>query len=129
MPNKWMDLLDNLAPVLGEMGVKTLADKLQSLSAEATEPWKKTILALCANAVESAGLQGIDMAWKAVEDLVNDEPPKLDWADLEVASDVLARLQNAEADRKSEARDFFARVSTEIGAILGGLIKGLIASV
>jgi hypothetical protein len=129
MPNNWMDLLSNLVPSLGEMGVKTLADKLEGLSAEASEPWKKTVLALTANAVESAGVDGIKMAWQAIEDLVNDKAPKLDWADLEVASDVLAQLQNAEADRKSEARDFFAKISTELGAILGGLIKGLIGSV
>jgi hypothetical protein len=125
----WNDMLKNLVPALGEAGVKMLSDKLDDLSAEATEPWKKTVLALTANAVESAGVDGIKMAYDAIENLINDEPPKLDWADLEVASDVLAQLQNAEADRKSEARDFFARVSNDIGAVLGGLIKGLIGSV
>ena len=125
----WNDLLKNLVPALGETGVKLLADKLDALSAEATEPWKKAVLALTANAVESAGLDGIKLAYQAIEDLINDKPPKIDWADLEVASDVLAQLQNAEADRKSDARDFFSRVSNDIGAILGGLIKGLIGSV
>jgi hypothetical protein len=126
MPN-WTKMLDHLVPSLGEAGVKALGDKLDSLSAEATEPWKKTVLSLTANAVESGGMKGIDLAWKAIEDLINDKPPKIDWADLEVASDVLAQLQNAEADRKDEIRDFFAKVSHDIGAIIGGLIKGLVS--
>jgi hypothetical protein len=122
----WNDLLKNLVPALGEMGVKALADELKNISAEAAEPWKKSILALLADAVEKNGVDGIKLAYDAIEGLINDEPVKLDWADLEVASDVLAQLQNAEAGRKSATRDFFARVSDNLGAILGGLIKGLL---
>jgi len=121
----WNDLLKNLIPSLGEMGVKALAEELKDLSAEAAEPWKKSVLALLGNAVEKNGVDGIKLAYDAIEGLINDEAPKLDWADLEVASDVLAQLQNAEADQKDATRDFFARVSDSLGAILGGLIKGL----
>ena len=127
MPN-WTELLKHLVPALGEMGVKTLADKLTDLSNEATEPWKRAILALVADAIEKNGTEGIKLAYDAIEALIESKPPKIDWADLEVASDILAQLQNAEADRKSAARDFFARVSDDIGAILGGLIKGLIGA-
>ena len=127
MPNG-NDLLKNLIPALGEMGVKALADKLDDLSADAAEPWKKSVLALLADAVEKNGVDGINMAYEAIEALVNDETPEIDWADLAVASDILAQLQNAEAGRKSAARDFFARVSENIGAILGALIKGAISS-
>ena len=128
MPN-WNDMLKGMIPALGEMGVKALADKLSDIAADASEPWQKTILALVADAVEKNGATGIQMAYEAIEALINDEPPKLDWADLEIASDLLAQLQNAEADRKSAARDFFAKMSNDIGAILGGLIKGLISIV
>lgn len=128
MPN-WNDLLRNLIPALGEMGVKALVEEFNKLSAEAAEPWKKSVLALLGDALEKNGVDGIKMAYDAIEDIINNEPPKIDWADLQVASDVLAQLQNAEAGRKSDARDFFARLSTDIGAILGGLIKGIVASV
>jgi len=128
MPN-WNELLKNIIPALGEMGIKTLADKLDDLAADASEPWKKAVLALVADALEKNGPDGIKMAYEAIEALVTNKPPKIDWADLEVASDILAQLQNAEADRKSAARDFFARVSDDIGAIIGGLIKGLIGAV
>lgn len=122
----WNDMLKNLIPSLGEMGVKALADELQGLSAEAAEPWKKSVLALLGDAVEKNGVDGIKLAYDAIEGLINDKPVKLDWADLEVASDVLAQLQNAEAERKDATRDFFARVADNLGAILGGLIKGLL---
>jgi hypothetical protein len=125
----WEKLLENLIPAIGEAGVKMLADKLLDLSADATEPWKKSILSLVANAVEKHGALGIKMAYDAIESLVKDKPPKIDWADLEVASDLLAHLQNAEADRKSAASDFFTKLTTDLGAILGALIKGLVSAV
>jgi len=128
MPN-WNDLLKNLIPALGGMGVKMLVEEFDKLSADAAEPWKKSVLALLGDALEKNGVDGIKMAYDAIEALINDKEPKIDWADLEVASNVLAQMQNAEADRKSAARDFFARLSNDIGAIMGGLIKGIIASV
>lgn len=124
----WNDLLKNLIPALGQAGVDALAGELDTLSADAAEPWKKSVLALLADAVEKNGVGGIMMAYEAIEALCNDEPPEISWADLEVASDVLAQLQNAEADRKSATRDFFARISESLGAILGGLIKGAISA-
>lgn len=126
MPN-WNDLLKNLIPSLGEMGIKMLVEEFDKLSADAAEPWKKAILSLVGDALEKNGVNGIKLAYDAIEALIQDKEPKLDWADLEVASDVLAQMQNAEADRKSAASDFFARLSNDIGVILGGLIKGVVA--
>jgi len=121
----WNEMLKGMVPALGEMGVKALADKLNDVAGGLSEPWQQSVLALVADAVEKNGVTGIQLAYDAIEALVNDEPPKLDWADLEVASDILAKMQNKEADEKDAVMDFFAKLSESLGAILGGLIKGL----
>lgn len=125
----WNDMLKNLVPALGNMGVDMLVDEFNKLSAEAAEPWKKSILALLGDALKKNGTDGIKMAYDAIEALIHDEEPKIDWADLEVASNVLAQMQNAEADHKTKAAEFFALISNDIGRILGALIQGIIASV
>lgn len=122
-------LVTTLLPVLGEHGVKALTAELSSLIAEANEPWKKAVLGLVANGVETFGPQGVQIATKAIEDLIAGEDPDISWADLDVASDILAHMQNAEADRKAASKDFLSKVGKVLGQVFGGFIKGLIASV
>lgn len=121
--------LKKLVPALGEAGVEMLADQLKDLIAQADTPWKKAALKLVANAVEEFGPDGINIAINEIEKLFSDDDdkiPEIDWADLEVASDLLAQFQNAEADQKTATRDFLAKLSETMGVILQGLIKGLI---
>ena len=121
--------LKKLVPALGEAGVEMLADQLKDLIAQADTPWKKTALKLVENAVSEFGPDGINIAINEIEKLFSDDDdkiPEIDWADLEVASDLLAQFQNAEADQKTATRDFLAKLSETMGVILQGLIKGLI---
>jgi len=53
--------------------------------------------------------------------------PDIDWADLEVASNILAELQNAEADRKKSVNEILVKLSHVLGTIMTALIKGLAA--
>ena len=50
-----------------------------------------------------------------------------EWADLATGSDILAHFQNAEAGRKSAAKDFMTKVGHVLGDVLGGFIKGLLS--
>ena len=122
----WFDMLKGLAPVLGEQAVKALCAKLKDLTDSADEPWKKTMLSLVENAVREHGVAGIQIALDAIERLLDNKTPQIDWADLRVASDLLAQMQNAEAGRKSDARDFFGQISETLGEVLGGILKGLL---
>ena len=123
-------LLENLLPTLGEAGVEALRSELDDLAAEAQEPWKRSVLALVANGVEQFGPEGVAVATTAISRLLEgNEAPDINWADLDVASDILAHMQNAEADRKSDAEEFLTRVGRVLGVIFGGILKGLIASV
>ena len=117
-------LTKQLVPVLGEKAVDAATKELTDLAGE-SEGWKKTLLALTANAVEEFGPDGIQKALDVVEALRKNEVPKIDWADLGVASDILAKLQNAEADQKTAARDFMVKLSKVLGIFLAGIIKAL----
>ena len=120
-------LLNDLVPVLGEVGVAALAGEFDDLAA-GQEGWKKSILALLADAVEKHGAQGISIGLEAINKLLDGKVPDIDWADLEVASDILAHLQNFEADKKSKMNDFLAKLSDVLGRILGALFRGLLMS-
>lgn len=118
-------LINHLGPALGDAGVKALKEQVTKLSANKTG-WKSTALKLTAQAVDKHGPDGVQIAMKAIRDILEDKEPDIDWADLEVASDVLAHLQNAEADKKSEIRNFASQLSEAAGVILAGVIKGMV---
>ena len=120
--------LNDLLPVLGDAGVAALKGELDDLAA-GEDGWQKAVLAFMANAVEEHGPKGIDIGMDYLNSvLAGGDPPNIDWADLEVASDLLAHLQNVEADAKSEWQDFLARLSHSLGVILGALIRGLVSN-
>lgn len=118
-------LLDSLLPVLGQAGVDALAEALKELAADQDDDWKSTVLALVADAVEYAGPAGIELARAAIEDLFDDDAPDIDWANPRTASDIVAKLQNAEAGEKSAVRDWFTKFGEALGKIAMGLVKGL----
>lgn len=124
----WTNLLNTLVPALGQAGVDALSGKLADLASGQDEEWKKSTLALLGNAIEKHGPQGLQLGLDAINAMLNDEAPDIDWADLEVASDILAQLQNAEADRRSAARAYLVQVGEVLGDLMSGIIKGLIAS-
>ena len=121
-------LLKLLVAVLGQKAVDELSEKLDELSAEAGEPWKRAVLALLADAVERHGPAGLVLVQQVIDDIAAGEAPDIDWANPRTASDVVAELQNAEAGRRSAARDFAARVGEVLGTLLVGLVRGLAAS-
>lgn len=120
-------LLKVLVAVLGQRAVNELAAKLDELAAEAGEPWKRAVLALVADAVEQHGPAGLLLVQEVIDDLAAGKAPDIDWANPRTASDVVAQLQNAEAGRRSAARDFAVRVGDVVGRLLVGIVRGLAA--
>ncbi len=121
-------LLNALVAVLGRDAVDELSHKLDEIAAEAGEPWKRAVLALVGDAVERHGPAGLVLVQQAIDELVADQAPPIDWANPRTASDVVAELQNAEAGRRTAARDFAAKVGDVLGRVLVGLIRGLASS-
>ena len=105
-------LIAALGSHLGKEALIAIKDLLHDLENDAQEPWKKTALALMAQAVATHGPQGV--------------APAMDGADLRTASDILAQMQQAEADQHSTIRDYLTKVSYVLGLILSGVIKGLV---
>ena len=122
-------LLDSLIPVLGQAGVDALSETFKDLAAEQDKEWAQAALALLGDAIGSYGMAGIEMARKAIDSLLTNEKPVIDWANPRTASDFVAKLQNAEAEDKNAACEFFTKVGDVLGEILAGIIKGLVASV
>jgi len=122
----FQQLLDSLIPTLGQAGVDALSEQFKDLSANADKEWHGTALAMLSDAVEAHGMQGIEMARKAIDALFENEVPVIDWASPRTASDFVAKLQNGEADDQSAARDFFVKVGDVFGQLFAGMIKGAI---
>lgn len=124
----FQQLLDNLLPIIGQVGVDALSEKFKNLAANASQPWAQAALSLLADAVQAHGMKGIEIAQKAIDSLLNNKVPDIDWASPRTASDFVAHLQNAEADDKSAARDFFVKMGDVFGQIFHGMIKGLVSA-
>lgn len=112
--------ISNLASQIGEEGVEQLAEVLDGEAAKADEPWKRTLLDLLADGARRHGPEGFQMAQDAVERLLDgdDKDIRKVTKNLLIASNLLAQLQNAEADRKERAREWLQAVGQTIGTVL-----------
>jgi hypothetical protein len=123
----WQEVLNQILPVVGNVGVRQLENLLNDVASD-QEGWKRSILHLIADAVEKHGPSGIQIAMDALNGLFEGETVDINWANPRVASDLVGALQNAEADAKSSMHDFGVEVSHTLGTLLAGLLKGLITS-
>lgn len=122
-------LIDSLVPALGHAGVQALTDKLSGLKADASDPWKKAVLGMAVSAVQAHGTQGIDLAHQYLDALIAGKaPPVIDGLDLEAVSDLLAQIENAEADKKTACKAYLTQIGDVLGTILSAIAKGIISS-
>ena len=126
---KFAKILLPQAEHLGEQGVEKLAQEMSDQADKVDEPWQRALINLAADGIAKFGPDGVKMASQAVEDLLDGKRgTKISdiTDDLETASDLLYALQNAEAARKSKARDFMRVLGQSLGRIAGGFLKGLL---
>jgi hypothetical protein len=128
MTMNWQEMIKTLVPMLGQAAVDELTDRLSELTKGTDDAWKEAVLMLMAEAVEKRGPLGVALAMSTINNLLEGKSPRIDWIDLRTASDVLAHLQNVEADRKKAVEDFVAQVSEIAGIALAAFLKGLIAA-
>jgi hypothetical protein len=116
--------ISNLASKVGAQGVEKLAEVLDGEAAKADEPWKRTLLDLLADSARRHGPEGFAMAQEAVERLLDGDTKDIRKVtkNLLIASNLLAQLQNAEADRKDRARKWLRAVGETIGTILRAVV-------
>ncbi len=124
---EWKDIGDNIARGGGLMALRSAEAAATKLSKESEgEPWKGAILGMLADAIEEHGWEGKDKVEKALDDIAVGLEPDLSFVSLKTRSDVLASLQNAEADQQNAAKQFFIQVGKTLGVIIKGVIKGLL---
>lgn len=125
METQLKDLLSKLSPIVGDVGIKLIEDRLTEISV-GQKGWQKTALVLIADAVSKFGPGGVELATNALNTLLEGKAVKLDWADLATASDVLAQFQNMEADNKAAMKDYLVKIGQVAGIILASILKSLI---
>lgn len=120
--------LSKLATKVGDEGVDRLAGVLDKEARDADEPWKRTLLDLLADSARRHGPEGFSMAQKAVEKMLKGEGKDLRKVtkNLLIASNLLAQLQNAEADRKERARKWLKAVVQTLVDILKAVLGAVL---
>jgi len=122
--------LGGLTQQVGDAGVDALANELAKQADNTDEPWEKALVDLAVDGLEKFGPEGVRMASKAVEDLFSGKQDGTKLSDvtdnLRTASDLLAALQSAEAERKSKARDWLRAIGQAAGQVTGGIIRNLL---
>ena len=120
--------ISNLASKVGEEGVDQLAAVLDGEAEKADEPWKRTLLDLLADGARRHGPEGFKMAQDAVERMLDGDDTDIRKVtkNLLIASNLLAQLQNAEADRKDRARKWLSAIGETIGGILKAVVGALL---
>lgn len=119
-------MLEGLLPVLGQKAVDKLTEEFKLLAADQDEPWKQASLLLVAEAVEAHGMEGVALAQKAIHDMLDHKVPNISWASPRTASDIVAKLQNAEAGDKSQADDFFVKIGKCMSTLFTALVQNLL---
>lgn len=112
---------------LGDAGVAKLRELLDDKANEATVGWQKSIYTLMSSSVGIYGPTGVTKALNALDSLVNGDDPDFDWSDvdLEVSSDILARMQNMEAGNNTANRAFLIKVGEAVKEIIGVVLAVL----
>lgn len=120
--------LSNLSTTLGDEGVTQLVSLLDSEARKADEPWKRTLLDLLVDTLRAHGVEGLKITQGAVERVLDGDVKDLRKVtkNLLLASNLLAQLQNAEADRKERVRKWLRALMSTVGALLKAAIGALL---
>lgn len=118
----WKDIVIDLAGDLSKEGLALLIKELDKLEADATEPWKKVMLAMVSDLLDIHGIEGLEIAKRIISQIGEGEVPNLEGLRIRTASDVLAKLQQAEVQDRALHNTYIIYLTE----VLAGLIKGLL---
>jgi len=123
----WKSNLVGLLGALGNEGVEKVLKEIDAVVAGAEDPAERFVLKMMAESLDKYGSEGISIALKQLSSILDGDAVDLNFDDLEMASDALALLQNAEADKKKMVRDYADRVADFFGHVLGKLLGGFLS--
>lgn len=119
------DVVEAQLGAFGAQGVDKVKDILHNLVAGSDDGWKKSVYTIVSDAVDAYGAVGVNKALQAIHDLLDGKTVDLDWADLEAVSNLLAKLENQEADERAATKTFFVQVGGVIVDIVTGIVMSL----
>lgn len=128
MSGEIKDGVDDITAALAPKAVDEINKALGKV--EVKEEWQATLLGVVADSVETYGVAGIEKAKDLIWNLVEGKPfdqEAFDNLSLRAQSDLLAQLQNKEADEQTAVKDFFAVVGHMFGGVLVAIAKGMVA--
>jgi len=120
--------IDGVTPILGEEGAKALGNALNDLAKETDNEIGQQLLGWVEGAVRTGGPDAVVALKDWIMDMAKGDtvPPFPPGTPLDVQSDMLAKVQNAEADAKSAFRDQMVLIGDTLGAVMLGIVSGLI---
>ncbi len=120
--------LSNLATTLGDAGLDQLVSLLDQEARSADAPWKRTLLDLLVDTMRQHGAEGLGIAQAAVERMLDGDGRDIRKVtkNLLLASNLLAQLQNAEADRKERVRKWLKALVSTLTAVIKAAVGALL---
>lgn len=124
-----IEAIDVATPALGKAGADALAKAIDDLAKETDNEVGQQLLGWVEATVKAQGANGVVALKDWIVEMVDGDkvPPFPDPAPpLRVQSDMLAKLQNAEADAQSEFKKQMVLIGDVLGSVLLGIVSGLI---
>ncbi len=121
-------VIDDVAPMLGKEGAKALGDALSDLKGKTNNEVGQQLLGWIESTVRANGPAAVVAMkdWMVEAAKGEGAPPFPDPAPpLRIQSDMLAKLQNAEADDKNKFRDQMVLIGDSLGSVLLGVVSSL----
>ncbi len=122
------DGVDDITSALAPKAVEEINKALEGI--EVKEEWQATLLGVVVDSVGTYGVAGIQKAKDLVWNLIEGKPfdqEAFNNLSLRAQSDLVAQLQNKEADEQTAVKDFFAVVGNMLGGVLLAVVKGMVA--
>lgn len=123
--SKFDKIISSLGEVAKKDGVTAVVGALNSLDAEAKEPWQKSLLKLSVSLVGELGPGGIDVFQGLVKQMLDGKSPDLSGLKVSEASDLLAAMQRREADTKNQIRLYVKLILETLGKALQDLVSAI----
>ena len=106
MRDEFFKALRSLIGIVGESEIDQIADTLEAYGNDADKQWQKAVIKSIADAVRKNGADGLEMARDRLDDILDGKPGDLSFTSLRTGSDLLAELQNAEAEKRERIKGF-----------------------
>ncbi len=122
--------IDGVTPLLGAEAAEAVGNALSKLSEESDKPIVQDLLGWTEGAIRAGGPGAVVALKDWLVDLAKGDsvPPFPPGMSLRDQSDILAKVQNLEADEKAKWRDQMVLIGDTLGSVMLGIVAGMLKS-